>query len=148
MFFAKNANFPLRLGEKYDKLYVVACGPRPGPCITNGSPPPGWLNRHSPRSKKERGNNMNKTELIAAVAAKTEFSKKDTEKVLSALLDTVTETLAKGEKVQLVGFGTFETKEREARTAKNPRTLETINVPATRVPGFKAGQALKAKVAK
>ena len=91
---------------------------------------------------------MNKTELIAAVAAKTEFSKKDTEKVLSALLDTVTETLAKGEKVQLVGFGTFETKEREARTAKNPRTLETINVPATRVPGFKAGQALKAKVAK
>jgi len=91
---------------------------------------------------------MNKTELIAAVAAKSELSKKNAEKAVAALLDTVAETLAAGEKVQLVGFGTFETREREARTAKNPRTLETVEVPATRVPAFKAGQALKAKVAK
>ena len=91
---------------------------------------------------------MNKTELVAAVAAKIEMSKKDTEKVLSAVLETVAETLSAGEKVQLVGFGTFETKERGERTAKNPRTGETVTVPATRVPGFKAGQALKSKVAK
>ncbi len=91
---------------------------------------------------------MNKTELVAAVAAKTALSKKDAEKALSAVLETVSETLAAGEKVQLVGFGTFETKERSERTAKNPRTGETVTVPASRVPGFKAGQALKAKVAK
>lgn len=91
---------------------------------------------------------MNKTELVAAVAAKTEMSKKDTEKVLTAVLDTVAETLAGGEKVQLVGFGTFETKERGARTAKNPRTQEVVEVAASRVPTFKAGQALKVKVAK
>ena len=91
---------------------------------------------------------MNKTELIAAVAAKTEMSKKDTEKALAAVLETVAETLAKGEKVQLVGFGTFEAKERGARTAKNPKTQELVEVAASRVPSFKAGQALKAKVAK
>ena len=91
---------------------------------------------------------MNKTELVAAVAAKTALSKKDAEKALSAVLETVTETLAAGEKVQLVGFGTFETKERNERTAKNPRTGETVTVPASRVPAFKAGQALKTKVAK
>ena len=91
---------------------------------------------------------MNKTELAAAVAAKTEMTKKDAEKVVNAVFETVSETLANGEKVQVVGFGTFETKERAARTAKNPRTRETVTVPATRVPAFKAGQALKAKVAK
>lgn len=91
---------------------------------------------------------MNKTELVAAVAAKTELTKKDAEKAVSALLETVTETLAAGEKVQLVGFGTFETRSRDARTAKNPRTGETVEVAATRVPAFKAGQALKNKVAK
>ena len=91
---------------------------------------------------------MNKTELVAAIAAKTELSKKDAEKVLSAVLETVAETLAAGKKVQLVGFGTFEAKERGERTAKNPRTGETVSVPATRVPAFKAGQALKNKLAK
>ena len=91
---------------------------------------------------------MNKTELVAAVAAKTELSKKNAEKAVAALLDTVAETMANGEKVQLVGFGTFETREREARTAKNPRTGETVNVAASRIPAFKAGQALKTKVAK
>lgn len=91
---------------------------------------------------------MNKTELVAAVAAKTELSKKNAEKAVAAVLDTVAETLAAGEKVQLVGFGTFELREREARTAKNPRTGETVEVAASRVPAFKAGQALKTKVAK
>ena len=91
---------------------------------------------------------MNKTELAAAVAAKTEMTKKDTEKVVNAVFETVSEMLANGEKVQVVGFGTFEVKERAARTAKNPRTRETVSVPATRVPAFKAGQALKVKVAK
>lgn len=91
---------------------------------------------------------MNKTELAAAVAAKTEMTKKDAEKVVNALFETMGEMLANGEKVQVVGFGTFEVKERAARTAKNPRTGETVSVPATRVPAFKAGQALKAKVAK
>ncbi len=91
---------------------------------------------------------MNKTELVAAVAAKTEMSKKNAEKAVAAVLETVAETLAAGEKVQLVGFGTFEAREREARTAKNPRTGETVEVAASRVPAFKAGQALKTKVAK
>ena len=91
---------------------------------------------------------MNKTELVAAVAAKTELTKKDAEKAVTAGLETVAETLAAGQKVQLVGFGTFETREREARSAKNPRTGETVEVAASRVPAFKAGQALKAKVAK
>ena len=91
---------------------------------------------------------MNKTELVAAVAAKTEMSKKNAEKAVAAVLETVAETLAAGEKVQLVGFGTFEAREREARTAKNPRTGETVEVAASRVPAFKAGQALKSKVAK
>ena len=91
---------------------------------------------------------MNKTELVAAVAAKTEMSKKNAEKAVTAVLETVAETLAAGEKVQLVGFGTFEAREREARTAKNPRTGETVEVAASRVPAFKAGQALKTKVAK
>jgi len=91
---------------------------------------------------------MNKTELVAAVAAKTELTKKDAEKAVAAVLDTVAETLAAGEKVQLVGFGTFEIREREARTAKNPRTGEPVEVAASRVPAFKAGQALKTKVAK
>ena len=91
---------------------------------------------------------MNKTELVAAVAAKTEMSKKNAEKAVAAVLETVAETLAAGEKVQLVGFGTFEAREREARTAKNPRTGETVEVAASRVPTFMAGQALKNKVAK
>ena len=90
---------------------------------------------------------MNKTELVAAVAAKTELSKKNAEKAVKALLETVTETLAAGERVQLVGFGTFELRTREARTAKNPRTGESVQVPETRSPAFKAGHALKNKVA-
>ena len=91
---------------------------------------------------------MNKTEMIAQVASKSGLSKKDAEKALAAVVDTITEALANGDKVQLVGFGTFETKQREARIGRNPKTKESIEIPATRVPGFKAGRALKDAVAK
>ena len=91
---------------------------------------------------------MNKAELIAAVAEKTGTSKKDSEKLVNAVLDTITETLVAGEKVQLVGFGSFETKERSAHVGRNPRTNETMEIPASRVASFKVGKALKDAVAK
>lgn len=90
---------------------------------------------------------MNKTELIAEIAVKSGLSRKDAEKALNAALDTVTDALAAGDKVTLIGFGGFETKKREARVGRNPRTRETIEIPASRVPVFKAGKALKDKVA-
>lgn len=86
---------------------------------------------------------MNKTELVAAMAEKTELSKKDAEKALKAFTDVVAEELKKGEKVQLVGFGTFEVTEREAREGRNPRTGETMTIAASKSPKFKAGKALK-----
>ena len=86
---------------------------------------------------------MNKTELIAAMAANAELSKKDAEKALKAFIDVVTDELKKGEKVQLVGFGTFEVSERPARTGINPQTKETITIAASKNPKFKAGKALK-----
>lgn len=91
---------------------------------------------------------MNKTELIAAVAEKAGMSKKDSEKAVNAAFDTITEALAAGDKVQLVGFGAFEVKERGARIGRNPKTKEEIQIPASRVPVFKAGKALKDVVAK
>jgi len=89
---------------------------------------------------------MNKSELVAALAAKTELSKKDSEAALNALVDVIGETIAKGEKVQLIGFGTFERKARPARTARNPRTGEEVKIAASKAPAFKAGKALKDKV--
>lgn len=86
---------------------------------------------------------MNKTELVVAMAEKTELSKKDAEKALKAFTDVVAEELKKGEKVQLVGFGTFEVAEREAREGRNPRTGETMTIAASKSPKFKAGKALK-----
>lgn len=86
---------------------------------------------------------MNKAELISSVAEKAELTKKDAEKAVSALLATVEEALAKGEKVQLVGFGTFEIRERAARKGRNPQTGEEIEIAAARVPVFKAGKALR-----
>ena len=86
---------------------------------------------------------MNKTELVAAMAEKCELSKKDTEKVLKAFTETVSEQLKKGEKIQLVGFGTFEVVDRAARTGKNPQTGKAINIAACKAPKFKAGKALK-----
>ena len=91
---------------------------------------------------------MNKTELVAAVAEKTGMSKKDSEKAVNAAFDSITEALAAGEKVQLVGFGAFEVKERSARIGRNPKTKESIEIPASVVPVFKAGKALKDAVAK
>ena len=90
---------------------------------------------------------MNKTELIAEIAKKAELTKKDAEKALAATLETVAGALANGDKVQLVGFGSFETKKREARVGRNPKTKEAITIPASRVPVFKAGKALKDQVA-
>ena len=86
---------------------------------------------------------MNKTELVALMADKAGISKKDADKALAAFLDTVAEELKKGEKIQLVGFGTFEVRERAARTGRNPSTKEIINIPASKSPVFKAGKALK-----
>lgn len=86
---------------------------------------------------------MNKAELIAAVAEKTELSKKDAEKALKAFMDVVAEQLKKGDKVQLVGFGTFEVSERAAREGRNPQTGEAMTIAASRTPKFKAGKALK-----
>ena len=91
---------------------------------------------------------MNKTELIAVVSQAAGLTKKDTERVINAALDTITASLVEGEKVQLSGFGTFEVKDREARIGRNPHTKETIDIPATNVPVFKASKALKDIVAK
>ncbi|MGM9619464.1 MAG: HU family DNA-binding protein [Oscillospiraceae bacterium] len=91
---------------------------------------------------------MNKAELISAVAEKTGMSKKDTESVVSAALDTIVAAMAEGEKVQLVGFGSFEVKNRAERIGRNPKTKESIKIPASKVPAFKAGKALKDSVAK
>ena len=90
---------------------------------------------------------MNKTELVAAVAEKTGMSKKDSEKAVNAAFDSITEALGAGEKVQLVGFGAFEVKERSARIGRNPKTREEIEIPASKIPFFKAGKALKDAVA-
>ena len=86
---------------------------------------------------------MNKTELIAVAAENSGMTIKDAERVLNAAIDAITLSLSKGEKVQLSGFGTFEIKEREARVGRNPHTRESMEIPATRVPSFKASKALK-----
>ena len=87
--------------------------------------------------------NMNKTELVAAMAERAEISKKDAEAALKAFTDVVAEELKKGEKIQLVGFGTFEVSERAARTGRNPQTGEEMTIAASKAPKFKAGKALK-----
>ena len=89
---------------------------------------------------------MNKQELIEAIAEKSHTSRSDSKKMLDALLETVTETLAQGDNVQLIGFGTFKSTERKARSGRNPRTGETVTIPAKRVPSFTAGNALKEAV--
>jgi len=86
---------------------------------------------------------LNKTELIGEVAGKTGMTKKDAEKVVNAFFDTVEGALKSGDKVQLIGFGTFEVRERKARKGRNPQTGKEIDIPATKVPAFKAGKALK-----
>lgn len=91
---------------------------------------------------------MNKTELVKSIAEKADITQKDAEKVLNAVTASIEEALAQGEKVQLVGFGTFEVRERNARTGRNPKTGEEIKIAAAKVPAFKAGKALKDSVAK
>lgn len=91
---------------------------------------------------------MTKTELIAAVAERTGATKKDAEQIVNATFETIAAQLAAGDKVQITGFGSFEIKSREARTGRNPLTGETIQIAATRTPAFKAGKALKDRVAK
>ncbi len=91
---------------------------------------------------------MNKTELVAAIAEKTELTKKDAEKALKAFTEVVAEELKKGEKIQLVGFGTFEVTERAAREGRNPITGETIKIAASKAPKFKAGSQLKDSINK
>ena len=91
----------------------------------------------------EEEHNMNKTELVAAMAERAQLSKKDAEAALKAFTDVVAEELKKGEKIQLVGFGTFEVSERAARTGRNPQTGEEMKISASKAPKFKAGKALK-----
>ena len=86
---------------------------------------------------------MNKTELIQAVTEKADVSKKEATKIVEATFESITEALQNGEKIQLIGFGTFEVRERAARKGRNPRTKEDIEIPSSRVPAFKAGKALK-----
>ncbi|MBS4031868.1 MAG: HU family DNA-binding protein [Clostridiales bacterium] len=89
---------------------------------------------------------MNKSELISVVAEKAGLTKKDTEKVVNAVFDGIGEALAKGDKVQVIGFGTFDVRDRKAREGRNPATGDTIKIPAVKVPVFKAGKALKDNV--
>ena len=89
---------------------------------------------------------MNKTDLVNAIAEKTGLSKKDSEAALKAVTGTIADALKNGDKVQLVGFGTFEVRERAAKTGRNPRTGETMQIPASKLPAFKAGSDLKAAV--
>lgn len=91
---------------------------------------------------------MNKKELIAAAAAQAGMTQKDAERVINAAIDSITAALQKGDRVQVSGFGIFEVKTREARVGRNPRTKESINIPATKVPSFKASKTLKDAVSK
>ena len=91
---------------------------------------------------------MNKAELITSMDEKSQLTKKDAESALKAFIDSVQEALENGDKVQLIGFGTFETRERAAREGRNPRTKETITIPASTVPVFKAGKEFKDRVNK
>lgn len=91
---------------------------------------------------------MNKTELVNAVAEKADFSRKDADKAVAAVLDSITDALTQGDKVQIVGFGTFEVRARAEKQGRNPKTGEAMVVPASNLPAFKAGKALKEAVAK
>ena len=91
---------------------------------------------------------MNKVELTAAVVTKTGLTKTDAEKAVSAVLESIVKAVAKGDKVSLVGFGSFEARKRSARVGRNPRTKQEIKIPATKIPAFKAGKAFKDAVAK
>jgi len=103
-----------------------------------------WINNSISGGSKK----MNKSELITAVAEKAEFSKKDAEKALTAVIDTITEQLKAGDKIQLVGFGTFEVRDRAERSGMNPHTKEAIVIPASKAHVFKAGKVFKDAISK
>ncbi len=90
---------------------------------------------------------MNKNELVTAVAERTGLSRKDSDRAINAVLESIQDALAKGDKVSIVGFGTFEVRERGARTGRNPQTGEVINIPSSKVPAFKAGKFLRDSIA-
>ncbi len=108
----------------------------------------GQLTNHRRRQSAQGGVPTNKTELVAKVAERAGMSKKDADKAVTAFVETVEEALTGGDKVSLVGFGTFEVRSRAARKGLNPQTKKEIKIPASRVPAFKAGKALKDSVAK
>lgn len=91
---------------------------------------------------------MNKSEFVEAVASKADFTKKDADIAVKAVIETITESLEKGEKVQLIGFGTFEVRDRKERQGRDPRTNQALTIPASKAPAFKAGKALKDKINK
>lgn len=101
-----------------------------------------------PNTKKWEGFFLNKTELVTSVAEKADCTKKDAEKIVNAVFESIEEALAGGDKVQLIGFGTFEVRERAEREGRNPQTNEAIVIPASKVPAFKAGKSLKEAVNK
>lgn len=104
---------------------------------------------NSPISKNQQGGDLvNKADLISIMAEKSGLTKKDSEKALNAFVEAVGDALSKGDKVQLVGFGTFEVRERSARKGRNPQTGEEIDIPAASIPAFKAGKALKDIISK
>lgn len=97
---------------------------------------------------KGENRTVNKNDLIASVAEQAKLSRKDSERAVNAVVDTIQKALARGDKVSLVGFGTFEVRQRRARTGRNPQTGEPVRIPATRVPSFKAGKGLKEAIGK
>lgn len=107
-----------------------------------------WLNHKRFQTARKGRMLLNKMELIAAVAEKSGLTKKDAEKAVNATIESIEEALAKGDKVALVGFGTFEVRARAARKGRNPQTGEEIEIAATRIPAFKAGKALKETIEK
>jgi len=109
----------------------------------SGAEDTGTVTRFVVKHTEFEGNLMNKGELIEAVAAAADLTKADATKAVEAVLETVTRTLKKGDQVSIVGFGSFSVKSRAARQGRNPKTGATIDIPASRVPGFKAGKALK-----
>jgi len=133
------------LCQKARKYKVFSLTNAEKPSITNSASD---LGAHPNQiiENPEEEYNMNKTELVAAMAEKAQLSKKDAEAALKAFTDVVAEELKKGEKIQLVGFGTFEVSERAARTGRNPQTGAEMTIAASKAPKFKAGKALKDSV--
>lgn len=136
----KNRQIPLLLGRKFKKTLVNTekrWYTNPKKCVAKQS----FRNLNDERIQK-----MNKTQLIDVVAAKTDLKKKDADAAVAAVFEAIEEALIAGEKIQIIGFGSFDVKERAARTGRNPATGAEIKIPASKYPSFSAGKALKEKV--